>query len=132
MSQGFDDEDGIIDLKALASTPPPRGQVVAPLFSEPPPAVSLDADGYESVRGGSNRGGSKLTSILAIAGGAVVVVGAIVGIALAFSGEKPASAAALQPPPPAVTALPVAAPPPAPVATPEPAATTDDTSSAAP
>jgi predicted Zn finger-like uncharacterized protein len=122
MTSGFrmDAEDGIIDLKALASSPPP-GRTVAPLFSEPPPAA-FAADVSDAFGGGSSandgfRFGKR--TIAGIAAAAVAVVLCSVGLAAAFRGEQPVArvaANALVAPttaPPVVVTAPPAAPTPA-------------------
>jgi hypothetical protein len=114
------DDEGVIDLKALSSTPPalrPVGLPVAPLFSEPPP-VTLEVD--ESQRRAAHKPIKKIHLIGGIAAAAVFLVVAGFGISVAFKGEKaapltPASTAAAPPPAvtPAPTAEPASAPPPA-------------------
>lgn len=107
------EDEGIIDLQALsargsaaASRPP-----VAPLFSEPPPPVTMDVG-----RPAAPPPSPKAMIFAALAGAAMLaLVGT--GIALAFRGEepKPVAARVAEPPPappPAVTA-----PPPAPAET---------------
>jgi predicted Zn finger-like uncharacterized protein len=104
------DDEGVIDLKALSSAPPPPMRApVAPLFSEPPPVT------MEVGRTGQHPATVPLRLIAAVAGALAVL--AVVGlmIAVAFKGEDPKPAAAVAPPPPP--------PPPAPVvstATPAP------------
>ncbi|AKV01674.1 hypothetical protein AKJ09_08337 [Labilithrix luteola] len=118
-----DDDDGLIDLKALSSVPP-RGAPNAsqPLFtSEPPPgafARELSSPGslLPLVR---KRPTAKL--IGAIAGGVVATALMVVGIAVAFRGEEPAknvATASIAAAKPVIPAPVVAPPPPAP----EPAA----------
>jgi predicted Zn finger-like uncharacterized protein len=85
------DDEGVIDLKALASSPP-RAHVrsVPPLFSEPPPgAFSADVDG--SGGQASMPGGFKLgkRAFAGIAAAAVALVLCSVGLAAAFKGEEP-------------------------------------------
>ncbi|MBX3186833.1 MAG: zinc-ribbon domain-containing protein [Labilithrix sp.] len=115
--QRVDDDEGIIDLNALASVPPKAGaRHVAPLFSEPPPAAfAVDATGSQEIASAQGFTLGK-RMIAGIAAAAVAVVLVIVGLAAAFKGEEPTI--------PAVTAS-LAAPPPAPVtaapAPPEPA-----------
>ena len=87
------DDEGVIDLKALASSPP-RAHVrtVAPLFSEPPPgAFSADVDGTGANEGISMPGGFKLgkRAIAGIAAAAVALVLCSIGLAAAFKGEEP-------------------------------------------
>jgi predicted Zn finger-like uncharacterized protein len=87
------DDEGVIDLKALASSPP-RAHVrsVAPLFSEPPPAAfSADVDGTGANEGISMPGGFKLgkRAIAGIAAAAVALVLCSIGLAAAFKGEEP-------------------------------------------
>jgi predicted Zn finger-like uncharacterized protein len=122
------EDDGIIDLKALASMPPksiaPRAPA-APLFSEPPPgAFAVDATG-ENARTGEHRFPIGLKKIGIIAGAAAATLLLVVGIASAFKGEEPvARNAVFVPPPPAAAA---ASPDPTP--DPAPGATTDDAKS---
>jgi hypothetical protein len=125
MNQLNHDDEGIIDLRALASTPPRSGNgvIVAPLFSEPPPAFTIDAEEEQAPRRSSR---AKTFGI--IAASAFVVALAGTGLAFGLKRNKPvaAAAAAPAPPPPPVVAAPVAAPPPATVAaTPAPAPTAD-------
>ncbi|MDB5216118.1 MAG: hypothetical protein JWO86_4045 [Myxococcaceae bacterium] len=121
------DDEGVIDLKALASQPP-RAAVrsVAPLFSEPPPAAfAADVDGPFSSAGAgegiSMPGGFKLgkRAMAGIAAAAVALVLCSVGLAAAFKGEEPvahtaanAIMAPVTPPAPVVVApaAPVIAP----------------------
>lgn len=118
MNQAHDD-DGIIDLRALASTPPPRGAfaMASPFASEPPPAFSLDANDADGERAHS-RGSKAKTIAIVVASAAFLALGCV-GVGFAFRGAKaaPARAAVVAPP----AAPPVAAPP-APVAEPAPAA----------
>ena len=122
LSSGFipQDDEGVIDLKALASSPP-RAHVrsVAPLFSEPPPAAfSADVDGSGMSQGLSMPGGFKLgkRAFAGIAAAAVALVLCSVGLAAAFKGEEPVAhsaansimAAPVTPPAPVVTAAPAA------------------------
>jgi hypothetical protein len=120
MNQAHDD-DGIIDLRALASTPPRRGAfpMVSPFLSEPPPASFVrdaDTDGASQAPASS----SKAKTVAMIAGAALFVVLGGVGVAFAFRGEKPAvvARAPIAPPPAPV----VVVAPPAPAADPAPAA----------
>jgi predicted Zn finger-like uncharacterized protein len=119
------DDEGVIDLKALASTPPrAHARSVAPLFSEPPPAAfSADVDGSGMSQGLSMPGGFKLgkRAFAGIAAAAVALVLCSVGLAAAFKGEEPVARSAansIMAPvaPPAATSL--AAPPSAPVIAP--------------
>jgi predicted Zn finger-like uncharacterized protein len=104
---GGGDEEGVIDLKALASVPPPGKRSiipVAPLFSEPPPMM-MDVGG-----GGT---GSKPAIAKPISTGKIVAaaIGAVaflalagVGISFAFKGEDAVQRpAAITPPAPAPT-----------------------------
>jgi predicted Zn finger-like uncharacterized protein len=124
------DDEGVIDLKALSSRPPPsghasalapRGPLVAPLFSEPPP-VTLEVEG-------GMRPNVKPTSRLAIAGiaaGSVVVLAAaIFGLSIAFRSEEPVKHTAA-----VVSVLPPPAPTPSAsaAATPAPSASVADNS----
>ena len=113
------DDEGVIDLKALASSPP-RAHVrsVAPLFSEPPPAAfSADVDGTGANEGISMPGGFKLgkRAIAGIAAAAVALVLCSIGLAAAFKGEEPVAHTAANslmapsaPAAPVVTAAPAA------------------------
>ena len=133
------DDEGVIDLKALASSPP-RAHVrtVAPLFSEPPPgAFSADVDGTGANEGISMPGGFKLgkRAIAGIAAAAVALVLCSIGLAAAFKGEEPvarvaansmmAPIAAAAPAAPVVVAAP-AAPVIAPVTASSASASSDD------
>lgn len=111
------DDEGVIDLKALASTPPPANRpIVAPLFSEPPPMI-LEVDSARSTR--RSRPQSKLTSVLVGISAVAFVLVAGFGISLAFKGEEPvkhvatAPPAPPPPPPPTVAVMPAATPAPA-------------------
>ena len=101
------DDEGVIDLKALASAPPRKiGLPVAPLFSEPP-AVSLDVN--DSVQRPRARPGSKLRLVGGIAAAAAVLVVAGFGVSLAFKSEEPVKhTAALVVDPPAAAVAPPA------------------------
>lgn len=117
------DEEGVIDLKALSSAPPPAlRHLVAPLFSEAPP-VTVDVDG-------SKRSVFSLAKVRiagGIAAGAALLAVTVFGVSAVFRTEEPVKHAAVMlpaeppPPPPAIIA-----PPPVVEA---PAATTDDASS---
>ena len=125
------DDDGVIDLKALASAPPRRlGLPVAPLFSEPP-GVSLDVDesGPRSAAGpGARFSKLQLAGAIAAAAAFLLVVG--FGISIAFKGEEPVkhTAAILAPPAAAEAPPPKVEPAPATVA----AAAADDASDSEP
>ncbi len=114
------DDEGVIDLKALASAPPRKiGLPVAPLFSEPP-AMSLDVDA--SVQAPIAKPASKMRLFGAIAAAAAFLVVVGLGVSFAFKGEEPvnhAAAAVVEPPPAAVTPPPTVEPAPAPVASAE-------------
>lgn len=91
-------DDGVIDLKSLSQAPPalrPVPMVVAPLFSEPPPAVAVD------VGPSSARPTSKLGLLAGFAVAAVALMGVGLGVAYAFKGEEPVkhTPAAVAPPP---------------------------------
>jgi predicted Zn finger-like uncharacterized protein len=125
-----DDDEGIIDLNALASSPPKVGsRNIAPLFSEPPPAA-FTADVSDTGMGQAIAmpGGFRLSkrAIAGIAAAAVALVLCAIGLSAAFKGEEPVahSAATMIVPPPVVAAPtpPPAAPTPEPVA----AASSDD------
>ncbi|MBX3263944.1 MAG: zinc-ribbon domain-containing protein [Labilithrix sp.] len=127
------DDDGIIDLKALASAPPRRiGVPVAPLFSEPP-AMSLDVDdsGPRSAAGpGARFGKMQLVGAIAAAAAFLLLVG--FGISVAFKGEEPVKhTAAVVAPPAAVEAPPPKAEPAPAPATVAAADDASDTSEAA-
>jgi predicted Zn finger-like uncharacterized protein len=118
------DDEGVIDLKALASSPPKVGsRSVAPLFSEPPPAAfaaDVNSSGMSDLSGPA--GGFKLgkRAFAGIAAAALFVVLCSVGLAAAFKGEEPvarvsatsAMIAPVTPPAPVVVApaAPVIAP----------------------
>jgi hypothetical protein len=113
------DDEGVIDLKALASSPPrAAARPVAPLFSEPPPGVfTADVDGTGASAGVAMPGGFKLgkRAFAGIAAAAVALVLCSVGLAAAFKGEEPvahtaanAIIAPVTPPAPVVTAAPSA------------------------
>lgn len=113
------DDEGVIDLKALASSPP-RAHVrsVAPLFSEPPPgAFAADVDGSGMSQAIAMPGGFKLgkRAFAGIAAAAVALVLCSVGLAAAFKGEEPVARSAANsitapatPAAPVVTAAPAA------------------------
>ncbi len=117
MNQAHDD-DGIIDLRALASTPPPRGAFAmpSPFASEPPPAFSLDANDADGEHAPARSSKAKTIAIV-VASAAFLALGCV-GVGFAFRGAKaaPPRAAIMAPP----AALPVASPP-APAAEPAPA-----------
>ncbi|GAC1538809.1 MAG: hypothetical protein NVS3B10_03380 [Polyangiales bacterium] len=136
------EDDGIIDLRALKSTPPATSATFgafpmgSPFASEPPPAAfARDAgEGGDAAAAGPARASKGKTFGIA-AGAALFLVLSAVGVGFAFRGEKPvksSSAAAT----PAVAAPPPVVAPPAPVADPAPsspatAPAADDTSAAA-
>lgn len=130
------DDEGVIDLKALASSPPRAAErSVAPLFSEPPPgAFAVDADGTGPSAGLAMPGGFKLgkRAFAGIAAAAVALVLCSVGLAAAFKGEEPVARSAanammapVTPAAPAVTSAP-AAPVITPVTASPPSSTSDD------
>jgi len=130
------DDDGIIDLRALKSTPPPAGggfgtfHMASPFGSEPPPAAfARDAGEDGGGEGALPARSSKAKTIGIAAGAALFLILGAVGIGFAFRGEKPAkiSSASAAPvaPPPVVVA------PPAPVADPAPAPAAQAAASAA-
>lgn len=132
------DDEGVIDLKALASAPPQVGaRSVAPLFSEPPPAAfTADVSGAAGMGASdiSMPGGFKLgkRALAGIAAAAVAVVLCSIGLAAAFKGEEPvvrATASLAAPITPAAPVVVAPAPPPAPVIT-AASTPTNDTSSA--
>jgi predicted Zn finger-like uncharacterized protein len=117
------DDEGIIDLKALASSPPKAAaRPVAALFPSdaPPSAFARDASG-SSFPADSTGSFPRYKKIGAIAAGAVALVASVIGISVAFRGEDPTPRAAAATvvntpaPPPAVAAPPAtkteAAPP---------------------
>lgn len=109
------DEEGVIDLKQLASVPPGGKRSlapVAPLFSDAPPSLAFDSSGPSASRPQIAKPISKGKLFGAIAAAAAFLVVAGLGISVAFKGEEPVkhAAAAAAPPPPAPTAT--AAPPP--------------------
>ncbi|MDB4945345.1 MAG: hypothetical protein JWP97_4879 [Labilithrix sp.] len=125
-----EDDEGIIDLNALASVPPKVGsRSIAPLFSEPPPAAfaadvpSADGFGQGSV---AMPGGLRLSK-RALAGVAAALVALVlfgVGIRAAFKGEEPVvRAAANTMIAPVAAPVAVTAPAPAPAAEQAPAVT---------
>ncbi len=125
------DDDGIIDLRALASTPPPRGAfaIPSPFASEPPPAFARDADDIDGTTSGPVRSSKGRTIGIVFATAAVLALGCV-GIGFVFRGATAAppraAAAALAAPPPA-EAKPAPAPEPAPAAV---AASADDSTAA--
>ena len=126
-----DDDDGIIDLHALASSRPKAvGGSVTPLFPSETPAAAFTADvsdsGPRAMQGGLRLG---KRALIGIAAAAVAVVLCAFGIAAAFKGEEPvrrASAAMtiIAAGTAAVSAR--AAPAPAPAAAPAPSSSDDD------
>jgi predicted Zn finger-like uncharacterized protein len=119
---GSSDDEGVIDLKALASSPPKVGaRSVAPLFSDAPPgafAADVNAPGSydrQSMPGGGFKLGKR--ALAGIAAAAVAVVLCSVGLAAAFKGEEPvartsaASVAPVLPPVPTFVAAPAPAAP---------------------
>ena len=127
-----EDDEGIIDLNALASTPPTRMGVgnrsVAPLFaSEPPPgafAADVSHSGADpSYSAGGFRFGKR--AIAGVAAAAVALVLCAIGVSAAFKGEEPIARAAANTmitPPPVVAPTPAVEP--APATDPAPAAAT--------
>lgn len=103
------DDEGVIDLKALSQAPPPpAGPLVPPtLFSEPPPAAfAVDASGPAQAQKASN----KWIAWTAAAAAAIVLLG--VGVAaLAFRAEEPVNRLAAAPPPVTAAAPAPSAPP---------------------
>lgn len=139
------DDDGIIDLRALKSTPPPPGAFAAfaafpmasPFGSEPPPAAfARDAGADSGIADVVPARASKAKTIGIAAGAALFVLLGAVGIGFAFRGEKPANVASASTtpvaPPPVVEAKPAPAADPAPApADPSAASSADDSSAAA-
>jgi hypothetical protein len=118
-----EDDEGIIDLNALASTPAKVGsRSIAPLFvSEPPPgAFAADVDGTGSQI--PLRGRLSTRAMAGFAAAAVALVVGCVGLSAAFKGEEPVArtAALLAVTPPVTAAAPPVVLPPAPVAEPSP------------
>ncbi|MBS2017107.1 MAG: hypothetical protein JST00_29745 [Deltaproteobacteria bacterium] len=100
----YEDDEGIIDLKAMASRSVAPRAPVAPLFSEPPPAIAVDAtDATKAAKPGGLKTG------LLVGGGALFVVATIGALVFAFRGETPTPRRNAAITPPAV----VVAPPPA-------------------
>jgi predicted Zn finger-like uncharacterized protein len=129
------DDEGVIDLKALASSPPQVGaRSVAPLFSEPPPAAfAADVMGSGVSDIGAAPGGFKLgkRAFAGIAAAAVAVV-LFSGLAAAFKGEEPVarvSATSAMIAPPVTPPAPVVIAPAAPVIAPVTASNTSTSSS---
>ena len=126
------DDEGIIDLNALASTPPPVGsRSIAPLFSEPPPAafaadVSDTGLGQAITMPGGFRLSKRVLAGIGVGGAALVLVLCSVGLSHAFKGEEPVARSAAAPlaPPPAVSTPEPA--PPAPAAPANAVAASDD------
>ncbi len=120
------DDEGVIDLNALASVPPRGvGMPIAPLFSEPP-GVAVDV--HDAARRPLVKRSNKLPLIGGLAAAAAFVLLAGFGISLAFKGEEPVKhTAALVAPTPATVEAPPPKVEPAPVA--EAVATADDSSS---
>ena len=121
------DDEGVIDLKALASAPPRKiGLPVAPLFSEPP-AVALDVNAAMHGAAAAPKPANNLRLIGAIAAAAAFVILAGFGISLAFKGEEPVQhTAALVVEPPAAAEAPAPKVEPAPAPSPAELAATDD------
>lgn len=132
----LDAHDGIIDLRALKSTPPARGAypIASPFSSEPPPAAfARDAGDDSGVAGVVPPPVSRAKTIGIAAGAALFLILGAVGVGFAFRGEKPAKIASASvteaAPPPVVVAAPVPVVDPAPAAQPAPAGA-DDSSTA--
>ena len=132
ISTGFilGDDEGIIDLNALASTPPKVGsRSIAPLFVSEPPPGAFAADVSDSGMGQALPipGGFRLgkRAIAGIAAAALALVLCSIGLSAAFKGEEPVarSAATMISAPPAIK---TPAPPPAPAPPPVTASTSDD------
>lgn len=136
-ASGFiiEDDEGIIDLNALASTPPTRigvgNRSVAPLFaSEPPPAAFAADVGDSGAAPAYSAGGIRFgkRAIAGVAAAAVALVLCAVGVSAVFKGEEPTARAAantmIAPPP--VLAAPTPAPAPAPAADPAPASASNE------
>lgn len=103
------DDEGVIDLKALASAPRPVAAPLAPLFSEPPP-VALDIDGKAPALIAQSR--KRL--FVSIGAAAAFLVVSVMGLSYVFKSEEPvartmAPAAPVEiTPPPAEIAPPAA------------------------
>ncbi len=132
-----EDDEGIIDLNALASTPPTRigvgNRSVAPLFaSEPPPAAFAADVGDPGAGSAYSAGGFRFgkRAIAGVAAAAVALVLCAVGVSAVFKGEEPTARAAantmIAPPPVLAAPAPVVAPAPAPAADPAPASAAND------
>jgi len=129
-----EDDEGIIDLNALASAPSARNgnRSVAPLFASELPPAAFAADVSNSGAGpGFSAGGFRFgkRAIAGVAAAAVALVLCAVGVSAVFKGEEPVARAAANtmiaaPPMPVVATPTPAAAAPAPVADPAPTATT--------
>jgi predicted Zn finger-like uncharacterized protein len=113
------DDEGVIDLKALASAPPKLGaRAVAPLFTSDPPPAAFAADVSDTGAHAAGRGGFKFgkRAFAGIAAAMVALVLCSIGLAAAFKGEEPvartSAAAPIAPPPAPVVSAPPAAPAP--------------------
>jgi hypothetical protein len=135
------DDDGIIDLRALKSTPPPPNAFAAfpmasPFGSEPPPAAfARDAGDGSGVADVVPARWSKAKTIGIAAGAGLFLMLGAVGVVFAFRGEKPAvitRAPITQAAAPAAAAPPAPVAEPAPVAASQPAAADDSSTSDAP
>ena len=131
----MDDDEGVIDLNALASVPPRAcARAEAPLFSEPPPAAfARDATPSSSSIGSDlGAGPFKLSKrmMAGIGAAAVAVVLMGIGVAAAFKGEEPVARAqsSLAAPIPSPTTPAVAPKAPEPAPAPAPAASTASSS----
>jgi predicted Zn finger-like uncharacterized protein len=132
------DDEGVIDLNALASTPPKNGsRAVAPLFTSDPPPGAFAADVSDSGNHAATNaagGGFKLgkRAFAGIAAAAVALVLCSVGLAAAFKGEEPVartnaiSTPVPSTPAPTATATATAPAATATAATPAPSSTTSD------
>lgn len=130
----MEDDEGVIDLNALATVPPkPGARPVAPLFSEPPPAAfARDASPSSSSLNPQMGAGGMMFSkrmMVGIGAAAVAVVLMGIGVAAAFKGEEPvARAQATMVAPITPAAPPVALAPKPPEPAPAPAASTSSSS----
>lgn len=104
------DDEGVIDLNALASVPPRAVKpIVAPLFSEPPPAVTVEVE--ETVGRAAAKPLNKLALGGIVAAAAAFVLVAGYAVSLAFSSDEPVKhTAAMIAEPPAAPPAPEVAP----------------------
>lgn len=131
----MEDDEGVIDLNALATVPPkPGARPVAPLFSEPPPAAfARDASPSSSsdLSGHAGAGAMHFSKrmMVGIGAAAVAVVLMGIGVAAAFKGEEPVARAQATMVAPVTPPAPATAAPKPPEPAPAPAASTSSSSS---